>query len=88
MKSVKILVYGEVQGVGFRRYVWSLAKRLGLNGYVRNIEDGSVEIFAQGSSEIIDSLLSRLKQSRVFNISKIKIVELEEYTDYEDFYIL
>ena len=44
----KFLVFGRVQGVGFRYFTWQEAKKLGLKGSVRNRIDGSVEVIAQG----------------------------------------
>lgn len=42
---------GHVQGVGFRRFTQKIARRLGLRGGVRNLEDGCVEVFVQGAEE-------------------------------------
>jgi acylphosphatase len=46
--SVKIKVYGRVQGVFFRANTRDKARELGLRGWVRNMEDGTVEILAEG----------------------------------------
>ena len=48
-RSLSMRVWGVVQGVGFRDFVWRHAVRLGLQGYVRNEADGrSVEVYAEG----------------------------------------
>ncbi len=44
MTSIRYLVRGRVQGVGFRWFVSRHARALGLGGYVRNLPDGSVEV--------------------------------------------
>jgi acylphosphatase len=49
-------VRGRVQGVGFRWFVMSAAERLGLEGFVRNLPDGSVEVVARGTREAVDEL--------------------------------
>jgi acylphosphatase len=54
-------VSGSVQGVGFRAWVRSAATRLGLDGYVRNLADGSVEVVASGHQDALDKLLSLLE---------------------------
>ncbi|WP_140397059.1 acylphosphatase, partial [Escherichia coli] len=41
-------VYGRVQGVGFRYTTQYEAKKLGLTGYAKNLDDGSVEVVACG----------------------------------------
>lgn len=55
-------VYGIVQGVGFRAFVQREAQRLQLHGWVRNREDGSVEVLATGETEAIERLEMALKQ--------------------------
>ncbi|MGA2878940.1 MAG: acylphosphatase [Bryobacteraceae bacterium] len=42
-------VRGRVQGVGFRYFVEHSAKALGVSGWVRNVDDGSVEVYAWGT---------------------------------------
>ena len=56
-KALHALVSGRVQAVGFRQRCRHVARSLGLVGWVRNLEDGRVEIFAQGSDEGVDGLL-------------------------------
>lgn len=55
------IVYGNVQGVGFRATTCSIANELRLTGTVRNMSDGSVEIYAQGSQEVLLRMIDRLK---------------------------
>lgn len=56
-KAVHVLVSGQVQGVGFRQGCRQAARSLGLVGWVRNLGDGRVELFAQGRDESVDRLL-------------------------------
>jgi acylphosphatase len=51
-----IQVYGKVQGVFYRKSTQAEAKKLGLCGWVKNREDGSVEIFVEGNSTQIEAL--------------------------------
>ncbi len=53
-------IYGRVQGVGFRHFVWHQATRLGLRGWVRNRRDGSVEVVAEGPRSRLATLLAAL----------------------------
>lgn len=57
MKAVHVLVVGYVQGVGYRQGCRSTARSLDLVGWVRNLSDGRVEVFAQGANEAVDRLL-------------------------------
>lgn len=54
-------VYGSVQGVGFRYTTQHEAQRLGLVGYARNLDDGSVEVVACGEAENVNKLIEWLK---------------------------
>ena len=54
-------VYGSVQGVGFRYSTQREALRLGLTGYARNLDDGSVEVLACGEDEQVAALIAWLK---------------------------
>jgi acylphosphatase len=49
--------YGRVQGVGFRYTTRSLAARLPVTGYVRNLPDGSVELVVEGAAADVERLL-------------------------------
>ena len=59
--TVRWIVKGRVQGVGFRYYTVRAATALGLHGTVRNRADGSVEVDACGPPEVLDALLVRLR---------------------------
>lgn len=54
------LVEGRVQGVGFRYFVQEKASRLGLCGWVRNLGDGRVEVYAAGKPEKLSDLAAAL----------------------------
>jgi len=53
-------VRGQVQGVGFRNFVEHAASALGVQGYVRNLDDGSVEVYALGNSAQLSELAGLL----------------------------
>ena len=53
MVAARFLVYGRVQGVGFRWFVLRAAERLEVRGFARNLRDGSVEVIAQGTAQAL-----------------------------------
>ncbi len=57
LSRIRIMVYGDVQGVFFRAGVQGEARRLGLTGWVRNTPDGSVEVMAEGEPQALERLL-------------------------------
>ena len=60
------LVFGSVQGVGFRYFTTGVAERLLLSGYVRNMPDGCVEVYAIGTSGQLAALRSELERGPRF----------------------
>ena len=62
MNHAHILYSGTVQGVGFRYTVQRFAESLGLKGWVRNLDDGHVEITVQGAQALIEQLIAKIDQ--------------------------
>lgn len=60
MSSIRFLVLGRVQGVGFRWFVSRTARALGIAGYARNLPDGTVEVLAHSDDP---AALERLEAS-------------------------
>ncbi len=74
MAARHFIVTGYVQGVGFRWFTMRRARSLGLCGWVRNLPDGSVEVWAEGEESDLDSLESALKGGP--SGSRVKFVEV------------
>lgn len=58
MKRVRVVVSGEVQGVGYRYTMRMIARDVGVTGWVRNRRDGSVEAEIEGSDAQVDEVLA------------------------------
>ena len=76
MKALIIKVYGVVQGVGFRPFVYRIANKFGISGLVRN-ESWGVRIFAQGEDEKIQNFLKSLRDKHP-KAAVIESIETEE----------
>lgn len=61
VETLRVQVRGKVQGVGFRMSTVRHAHSLGVAGWVRNLDDGSVEALIQGPHDRIDEMLSWLR---------------------------
>ena len=59
MIARRIIVRGKVQGVFYRNWTMVTARSLRLNGWVRNLSNGDVEILAIGSAEAIEDLIKQ-----------------------------
>jgi acylphosphatase len=63
----RYFVSGFVQGVGFRFYAQRAAERLRLSGYVRNLRDGRVEVYALGTAEQLAGMRAALERGPRFS---------------------
>ena len=74
MESYKIIISGKVQHVYYRKSISQALMRLGIQGYIRNLSDGTVEVVARIYDDDLDVVLERLKQgSPLSEVSDIKI---------------
>ena len=62
MQRVYAVVSGDVQGVGFRMFTKRSAEEFNLNGWVRNLWNGDVELVAEGKQGALESLLVQLRE--------------------------
>ncbi|MFC2640360.1 MAG: acylphosphatase [Propionibacterium acidifaciens] len=76
VRSVRVLVSGLVQGVGFRWYTLRQADALGLSGWVRNLPSGDVEVFAQGPADAVGELVAWLREGP--GLSRVTGVRVRE----------
>ena len=80
------LVEGMVQGVGFRYFVTMDAKQLQLTGWVRNLWDGRVEVMAEGSREILNTLHKHLQEGPCgAQVTKVDVQWQPATNEFKDF---
>ena len=72
LKRLHVLFSGTVQGIGFRYTTESLANRLNLNGWVKNLRSGQVEIIAEGKEGDLKEFLVQIKDQFGGYISDIE----------------
>jgi acylphosphatase len=58
--KARLIIKGNVHGVGFRVWAGLFARRLGVGGLVRNLPDGSVESFVEGSKQAVEEFVRRI----------------------------
>ncbi len=79
---------GRVQGVGFRFFVQQNASELGLTGWVRNMDDGSVTMEIQGQEAPVDELERRIRKGNGFiRVDELSLEEREAVAAEERFQI-
>ncbi|MCS7191300.1 MAG: acylphosphatase [Fimbriimonadales bacterium] len=88
MKRLVARVYGIVQGVGYRVFTQSAAVQKGLQGYVRNCPDGSVEVVAEGDESLLKQFLETLQRGPVgARVEHIEATYSEATGEYAGFVI-
>jgi len=88
MRAKKYYISGIVQGVGYRFFVERIARNLGLKGYVRNLPDGRVEVFAEGEDSLLEMLETKLRVGpSAAEVEKLEIIE-EIPKGFKDFKIV
>ncbi len=82
MREIYFKIKGRIQGVGFRRFAVGTAKKIGnLSGWVRNAEDGSVEILVKGPEENVEKMIDLCRKGCLF--SRVDGIEfLPKVTNY------
>ena len=74
LRQVRVRFEGEVQGVGFRYVARNLANALGVAGGVENLNDGAVQLVAEGPEDVLKRLLLQIRTSRLGpNVASEKI---------------
>lgn len=81
MKQVHLFISGFVQGVGYREFVRSEAKKLGISGWTRNLSDQRVEVVAQGIDADLKKLIELCEKGPFLSEVKNVSVEWEELVE-------
>lgn len=75
MKAFILIIEGKVQGVGMRYFIRKNALNLGLSGYAKNLEDGTVESLIIGNLENINQIINLIKNNSPGMVKNINITE-------------
>jgi acylphosphatase len=84
--EVHLRITGSVQGVGYRSYIQDKAFALQINGFARNLSDGSVEVIAQGAKEDLRRLASYARLGSAYaQVEEVQVTWLESTMTYSGF---
>lgn len=84
----QFLVDGDVQGVGYRFFAQRAAARHQIVGYVRNLDDGRVEVLAEGPAQRVEAFKDELLTGpRFSSVDKIEELNLDPSGSYSSFRI-
>ncbi len=73
----KLIVTGKVQGVGFRKWVQRTATGFALNGFVKNLKNGNVQIVIAGTSQNVNKFIENVetKKSKKIRVEKVRVTK-------------
>lgn len=87
-KAVRLYIKGTVQGIFFRQFIKENAERNDIRGFVRNLEDGRVEVFIEGDTKNVEKMIELCKKGpRHAKINHVGI-RSERVQDFREFKIL
>ncbi len=87
-KSSRLYISGTVQGIFFRNFVKENAERHNVKGFVRNLEDGRIEVFLEGNIDDVAKMIELCKQGpKHSQIQKVEEKE-ETFQDFKTFKVL
>lgn len=79
MKSFKFIISGKVQGVYYRKSIVNKAQRKGYSGYIKNLNDKTVEAVVTCNEESVSDFIAMLKEGSVNSVVKdIKQFDTDE----------
>lgn len=84
----KVVFIGEVQNVGFRMEMYTLAQRVNLTGWVKNLPDGNVEAELQGEEAKVDFVIKSMKSLKRANVEECKTLNIHISPREKEFTIL
>ena len=77
MERVHLVISGDVQGIGFRAWARQQARALELTGWVKNRDDGAVEVVAEGRKKDLEELIKACLAKRDPASQEVEKVEVE-----------
>ncbi|WP_353987786.1 acylphosphatase [Ruicaihuangia caeni] len=82
MRRVHVLVRGDVQGVGYRFTMQSVARDSDVTGWVRNRRDGTVEAEVQGDSQHVDRVLEWMSEGPpAGHVESVTVTDVEPFDE-------
>lgn len=88
MNQLHIRVSGKVQGVGYRYYAQMKAIQYGITGWVRNMDNGDVELIAVGHPDHLQQFIETLREGNPFSkVTNVEIKAMEKTQPFPSFKI-
>jgi acylphosphatase len=87
-KSIRLYIDGTVQGIFYRAFIKENAERYDVKGFVRNLEDGRVEVFLEGNIENVKKMIELCKKGPKHSMVRDIEEKDERFQDFKTFKVL
>jgi acylphosphatase len=87
-KSIRLYIDGTVQGIFFRAFIKENAERYDVKGFVRNLENGKIEVFLEGNVNEVNKMLELCKKGPKHSQIRNVIVKPEKFQNFKVFKVL
>jgi acylphosphatase len=88
MVCKRVFLSGKVQGVSFRFHAHEQATKLGVTGWIRNNDDGRVELLVAGEAAAVEHMISWARKGPpAANVEKVDITDVKDHLPKEPFFI-
>lgn len=87
-KTIRLTIRGSLQSLFFKQFIKTNADEHGVKGFLRNKEDGSVEIFLEGEKDQVDSMVAVCKRGPKHAQIREVTEKEERFQDFKDFKII
>ncbi len=87
-KSIRLYITGTVQGVFFRGFVKENAERYNVKGFIRNLEDGRIEVFLEGNANEVNKMVELCKKGPKHSMIRKVEEKPERFQEMKGFKVL
>ncbi len=87
-KSIRVYITGNIQGIYFRSFIKENAEKYNVKGFVRNLEDGRVEVFLEGNSDDVNKMIEICKVGPKNAQVRDVQTKQEKFQDFKSFKVL
>ena len=87
-RSIRVFISGSVQGIFFRQFIKDNAEKNKVKGYVRNLDDGRVEVFLEGELDSVNNMLEVCKRGPPHSLIRESKEQEEKFQDFKEFKIM
>ncbi len=88
MKTISATIHGTIHGVGFKYFVQRCAREYGVNGYIKNEDDGTMTVLASGNDSKVETFLNQIEKGNGFSNVDFIVISILENSTLKEFKVI